>query len=87
MQGNDGTAAGRKGLDESDYANLLMLEEMDSLLEELDDMGISQDFQPEQLSDDLAELARALNVHSVDDLTARIAALHAALDRQESDQC
>lgn len=85
MQGNDSTSAGRKAEEESDYANLLMLEEMESLLEELDDMGITQDFQPEQLPDDLAELARALNVQSIDDLTARIAALHAALDRQDSD--
>ncbi len=85
MQGNNEVPAdSSKAKDEREYTDLLIIEEIESLLEELEDMGITGALQAGELPDDLAELVRSLNVQSTDELRARIRTLHSTLDRQES---
>jgi len=84
MQGrNDVPTDSGKARDEREYADLLTLEEMESLLEELEDADITGAIRAEELPGDLAELARSLNVTSTDELRTRIRTLHATLDGEE----
>jgi hypothetical protein len=86
MQGNNEVPADSgKAKDEREYTDLLILEAMESLLEELEDMGITGSLQADALPDDLAELVRSLNMQSTNDLKTRIRALHSTLDRKESE--
>ena len=64
----------------SAYDIMQDLEDMESLLEQLIEAGVEEDFDPTMLPPDTAELAREARVNSVAELRALIDARHRALD-------
>ena len=69
--------------DDSEYANLLELDDLETLLEELEESGVRDDLSFDQLPDETAAQARSLGVQSLGQLRERIVTLHARLDREE----
>ncbi len=65
------------------YSDLLLLEDLESLLEDLEDAGEEGDFQDKELPADLDERIKDVGVTSLSELQARIADLHGRLDDQE----
>lgn len=64
------------------YAKMLMLDDLESLLEEIEEHGLGT-AQPSDLSADLREQMLELGVTSVPQLSERIAQLHAELDQED----
>jgi len=69
--------------DSQEYAGLLALEDLESLLEELEELGARDSLDSGTLPGDLSERVRSLDLHSLADLRSRIAALHSKLDVQD----
>jgi hypothetical protein len=62
------------------YSQLLQLEELESLLEEIEESGAPEGTIPSGLR----ELLQSLGIESVSELVGRIAQLHAELDEVEA---
>ncbi len=65
------------------YDSMLDLEDMESLLEQLEEAGVDEDFEASMLPPDMAELAREAGVTTLAQLRALIEATHRRLDEQE----
>ncbi|HET9492949.1 MAG TPA: hypothetical protein VFR15_01825 [Chloroflexia bacterium] len=65
------------------YDVLLDLEDLESLLEQLEEAGVVDEFDPSMLPPDVAELAREAGVSTLADLRALIEASHRQLDDGE----
>lgn len=65
------------------YEALLELEELESLQEEIEESGVDPALNWSALPGDLRERLSAFNIAAMDDLVARIAAMHAELDERE----
>lgn len=64
------------------YDSMLDLEDMESLLEQLEEAGVDEDFDASMLPPDMAELAREAGVTTLAQLRALIAATHRRLDEE-----
>jgi len=68
---------------DGEYASLVTLEELESLLEELDEAGVEGEIGSTRIAEDLHERANAAGITSTDALRARIARMHAHLDEED----
>lgn len=66
-----------------DYENLLELEDLESLLEELEEGGWENDFKGVGLPGEMMGRINAAQIDSTGQLRDKIARLHDALDREE----
>ena len=64
------------------YGVLLDLEDLESLLEQLQEAGVVEEFDPSMLPPDVAELAREARVTTLSELRELIEASHRALDEE-----
>ena len=81
------TAKGVNGDDNvssSEYDDLILVEDLESLLEELDEAGVAGTFDLTTLPPDLRERLESAGLASVDELRARIRGLHRRLDDTQS---
>jgi len=69
---------------DQEYGDLLALEDLESLLEDLEEDGAVDPLDPAILPDTLSERVKSLGLHSVDDLRTRIAQLHSKLDAEDA---
>jgi hypothetical protein len=65
------------------YDVLLDLEDLETLLEQLEEAGVVDEFDASMLPPDVAELAREAGVNRLADLRALIEASHRDLDQDE----
>jgi hypothetical protein len=82
---NDSQSPDTSGPDK-EYNSLLELDNLESLLEELEDRGATGNIAEADLPGDILDLAELLNVHSAEDVRSRIAKLHTQLDSEEFDE-
>ena len=75
--------AGNEAESSPDYENLLELENLESLLEELEEGGWDADIKSAQLPGDLQRRVDEAQVRDVTDLRHKIAHLHTTLDKDE----
>ena len=76
----------REGISESgdrEYGELLFLEELESLLEDLEEAGITDILDAADLPAELLQRVQAAGVATLDELKARILELHDLLDERE----
>ena len=66
--------------DGSDYDDLLLVEAMETLLEELEEVGIEGSLDDASLTTDLREQIEIAAVHSTGELRAKIEKMHRRLD-------
>jgi len=71
----------RKG--DGEYDALLTLEDLESLLEELEEAGVEGEIGSARLGDDLRERVNAAGISSTTALRSRIAQMHAQLDEED----
>ena len=71
--------------DNQEYESLLLLEDMESLLEDLEEAGITGLDGPAPVPDDLRGRMEHLGVRDVQQLRDRIMHLHARIDEDERD--
>jgi hypothetical protein len=64
------------------YDSILDLEDMESLLEQLEEAGVDEDFDASMLPPDMAVLAREAGVTTLAQLRALIEATHRRLDEE-----
>ena len=76
--------AGQGAHQSGDYDVLRTLEDLESLLEELDEVGIEGEISVARLPVELRERVIAADVATTDELRTRIAKLHAQLDREDT---
>jgi hypothetical protein len=77
--GARGDSIDKAGNSRSEYDDLLLIEDLESLLEELNEAGIEGSLDVD-LPAEIAERAHAAGVHSTGDLRALIEKLHRQLD-------
>ena len=65
------------------YDVLLDLEDLEPLLEQLEEAGVVDEFDPSMLPPDMAELAREARVNTLSELREIIEASHRQLDEDE----
>lgn len=65
------------------YDVLLDLEDLETLLEQLEEAGVVDEFDPSMLPPDMAELAREARVNTLSELREIIEASHRQLDEDE----
>jgi hypothetical protein len=65
------------------YRKLVLLDDLESLLEELEELGIGEDGASTALPGDLRERMEGLGVSSLTHIRARIAELHRQLDQED----
>jgi hypothetical protein len=70
-------------VDATRYDVLLDLEDMESLLEQLEEAGVVEEFDPSMLPPDIAVLAREAGVSTLSELRELIEARHRNLDEAE----
>lgn len=70
------------GIDGNEYDSLLALEELESLLEELEEAGIEGDLAAARLPADTDRRVREAGVDTTDALRTKIARMHAQLDQE-----
>ena len=68
-----------------EYERLILLEELESLLEELEEQGISGMAANELIPDDLQNRMRKLDVVNIEQIRERIMHLHGAIDQDEDE--
>jgi hypothetical protein len=78
---DSGTEAQSDG--DATYRKLVLLDDLESLLEELEEEGIAEDGASAGLPNDLRKRMEELGVSSLAHLHARIAELHRELDQEE----
>ncbi|HEX9990237.1 MAG TPA: hypothetical protein VGE45_17395 [Chloroflexia bacterium] len=64
------------------YRKLVLLDDLESLLEELEELGITEDGAKAALPGDLRERMGELEVSSITEIRGRIATLHRELDQE-----
>lgn len=69
--------------DSAEYSDLLLLDNLESLLEDLEDAGALDDLDLSHMPTELADRVRDADVTSLDELRSMIAKLHAGLDSAE----
>ena len=74
----DATPAREPSGEQELYADLLQLEDLESLLEELEES--EEEGKPDELPPDLQERLSELGLSNADEVRARIAQVHATLD-------
>lgn len=65
------------------YGVLLDLEDLESLLEQLEEAGVVEEFDPSMLPPDVAELAREAHITTLSELRELIETSHRALDEDD----
>ncbi|HYO48466.1 MAG TPA: hypothetical protein VEW94_01340 [Chloroflexia bacterium] len=65
------------------YRRLVLLDDLESLLEELEEQGIAEDGARAALPSDLYERMEELEVSSISEIRDRIAELHRELDQED----
>jgi hypothetical protein len=65
------------------YRKLVLLDDLESLLEELEEQGIAEDGATAGLPSDLYERMEELEVSSITEIRDRIAELHSQLDQED----
>jgi hypothetical protein len=75
-------------MDERDheYSDMLLLEDLESLLEDLEDARAGNNLDESNLPPDLSSRVLLYNLHTLHELRERIAAQHSKLDRSDSDE-
>ncbi len=72
-----------QGGSDATYRKLMLLDDLESLLEELEEDGITEDGTTSAFPDDLRERMEEIGVSSITQLRARIAELHGELDQED----
>jgi hypothetical protein len=65
------------------YRKLVLLDDLESLLEELEEQGIPEDGTTDALSGDLYKRMKELGVLSLTEIRSRISELHRQLDQED----
>jgi hypothetical protein len=65
------------------YRKLMLLDDLESLLEELEEQGVAEESATADLPDDLRERMEELQVSSIMEMRGRIAELHRELDQED----
>jgi hypothetical protein len=63
-----------------EYQTLILLDDLESLLEEMEEQGITGEGEHARLSGDIAQRMAALGVHDVQQVRDRLRILHAQVD-------
>ncbi|MEO8284923.1 MAG: hypothetical protein ABI670_00610 [Chloroflexota bacterium] len=71
---------------EQEYNHLLLLDDLESLLEEAEGAEVTGRLSASDLPDEARQLAAELGVQSIADVRQRILELHAKLDEAEVDE-
>lgn len=81
----DDAEQGEGDVDGEEYARLAELEDLESLLEDVEDRGVVSLDQPTPVPADLRERMQTHGVRDVQQLRDRIMRLHAEIDEDEDD--
>jgi hypothetical protein len=68
---------------DGEYDALLTLEDLESLLEELEEAGVEGEIGSARLEGDLRQRVNAAGISNTETLRARIARMHARLDEED----
>lgn len=74
---------GAQSRGDATYHKLMLLDDLESVLEELEEHGIAEDGATAVLPSDLYERMEELEVSSVTEIRERIAELHRELDQED----
>ena len=79
-----GRASDQPG-DDAEYKELALLDDLETLLEDMEEAGITGEGDDSQLPDDLKSRMEEFNVKSVQQLRAKLMRLHAQVNEDDRD--
>ena len=82
---NDRTSPGAAEHENEEYQTLAILEELESLLEDLEDNGITGISAGVSIPDDIRQRMERLGIHDVMQLRDKLMHLHAQVDEDDAD--